>query len=174
MSDYGKLIEGDAVRFERLLPGPIERVWGYLVDSELRGSWLASGPLEPREGGNVELFFQHANLTPHHEKPPEQYREKMEKGVSMTATVTRFEPPRALAFTWRDDSEVTFELAAKGDQVLLTLTHRRLATRDERINTSAGWHTHLGILEERLRGETPAPFWPRVVKYEREYPALIR
>ena len=172
MSDYGKLIAADAVQFERRLPGPIEKVWKYLVDSELRGSWLASGELEPRQGGKVTLFFQHANLTPHGEKPPEKYKE-MEKGVTAVGTVTCFEPPTRLAFTWSGESEVTFELSAKGADVLLTLTHRRLAKREDRVNTSAGWHSHLGVLEERLRGETPSPFWPRVEKFDREYAGRI-
>ena len=42
-SQYAKRVSKDAVRFERLLPGPIERVWSYLTDSEKRGKWLASG-----------------------------------------------------------------------------------------------------------------------------------
>jgi uncharacterized protein YndB with AHSA1/START domain len=169
MSEYGKLIAGGAVQFERLLPGPIDRVWKYLTDSELRGTWLASGPMEQRAGGAATLHFQHANLTSHDETPPEKYRSMMEKGVTSVSTVVRCEPPRLLTITWDDDSEVTFELAAKGEQVLLTLTHRRLKTRGDVINVSGGWHSHLGILEERLRGEEPRPFWPRVEKFEREY-----
>jgi uncharacterized protein YndB with AHSA1/START domain len=31
MNDFGT-IDGDTVRFERELPGPIERVWSYLTD----------------------------------------------------------------------------------------------------------------------------------------------
>ena len=33
------------VRFERLLPGPIERVWAYLTESDKRSLWLASGAM---------------------------------------------------------------------------------------------------------------------------------
>ena len=32
MNDYGVLLDSKTVRFERLLPGPIDRVWGYLVE----------------------------------------------------------------------------------------------------------------------------------------------
>jgi uncharacterized protein YndB with AHSA1/START domain len=98
MSDYGKVTESGVVQFERLLPSPIERVWDYLVDSELRGSWLASGPLEPRVGGKVDLFFHHSELTPHDEPTPEKYK-AMENGVTAVERVTRFEPPKVLAYT---------------------------------------------------------------------------
>ena len=36
--DYGELIEPTTLRIQRLLPGPIERIWAYLTDSELRVS----------------------------------------------------------------------------------------------------------------------------------------
>jgi hypothetical protein len=54
---------------------------------------------------------------------------------------------------------VVFELTPKGDKVLLTLTHRRLASRDEMVNVSSGWHAHLAILVERAWGRTPEAFW---------------
>ena len=46
------------VRIERLLPGPVERVWAYLTDSEKRGKWLAKGPMADHAGGPVELTFR--------------------------------------------------------------------------------------------------------------------
>ena len=33
-------VSADTFRFERLFPGPIERVWEYLVDGEKRGKWV--------------------------------------------------------------------------------------------------------------------------------------
>lgn len=36
MSDYGTHSEPNTLRLERVLPGPIERVWEYLTDSEKR------------------------------------------------------------------------------------------------------------------------------------------
>ena len=44
-ADYGTITEAGAIRFERLLPGPIERVWAYLTDppsagpGSRRGRW---------------------------------------------------------------------------------------------------------------------------------------
>jgi uncharacterized protein YndB with AHSA1/START domain len=46
MDKYGTIIAPNTIRFERLLPGPIERVWAYLTDPEKRAKWLASGPMD--------------------------------------------------------------------------------------------------------------------------------
>ena len=35
--NYGRIIAPAEVRFERLLPGPIETVWEFLTDSKKRG-----------------------------------------------------------------------------------------------------------------------------------------
>jgi hypothetical protein len=70
MSDYGTVTEPQTVRFERILPGPIERVWEYLTDSEKRGMWLASGKMEPRVGAEFELRFDHESLSPNTAQPP--------------------------------------------------------------------------------------------------------
>jgi uncharacterized protein YndB with AHSA1/START domain len=172
MNDYGEVIGAGTVRFRRLLPGPIERVWEYLTDSKLRGTWFASGPMEPREGGSLTLHFRHQDLTEHNEPIPEKHK-AMENGITSVSRVTHWEPPRHLAYTWDANSVVHFELEPKGKDVLLTLTHRHLASRTDMIDVSGGWHSHLDVLAERLRGESPAPFWPRVERYEREYPGRI-
>lgn len=43
MSEYGELLGESTVRFERLLPGPIERVWRFLTESDKRAQWLCGG-----------------------------------------------------------------------------------------------------------------------------------
>ena len=48
MSKYGERIDETTVRFERLLPGPIERVWQYLTDGDKRAKWLCGGEKKPR------------------------------------------------------------------------------------------------------------------------------
>ena len=53
MTGYPEVISPTEIRFERLLPGPIETVWSYLTESGKRGEWLASGPMELRVGGKV-------------------------------------------------------------------------------------------------------------------------
>lgn len=171
--EHGVMPERGTIIFRRLLPGPIERVWEYLTDSDKRGLWLAKGKMELRVGGRVELNFFHADLSPIYEKTPDKYKD-CENGVSFTGRITRCEPPRVLAYTWAEswgeDSEVTFVLTPQDDDVLLVLTHRRLGDKRETLlSVAAGWHTHLGILMDHLRGKTPLPFWSVHSKLEAEY-----
>lgn len=163
MDEPGILIGNDTVRFERLLPGPVERVWDYLTDSNKRGLWLASGEMEPRQGGSLNLFFHHATLSPEQAPIPDRYKH-IEHGLRSEHIVTRWEPPHALAFTWGNGiggapSEVTFELTPKGKDVLLVLTHRRLGGDEAITGTAGGWHSHLAVLVERLNDWTPRAFW---------------
>lgn len=175
MSDYGTLIAADAVRFERLLPGPIERVWAFLTESDKRGLWLAKGAVEPRVGGQVELSFLHSGLSPLPDEIPAKYK-SLENGANSTARVTRWEPPRLLAHSWPgpagQESEVTFELTPRGEDVLLVLTHRRLG-RDKMASAAGGWHTHLGILVDRMNGRVPQPFFIVHTPLEAEYEQRI-
>ncbi len=55
--------EPATIRFERLLPGPIERIWDYLTKSELKAKWLSAGDVEPSVGGKVEFKFKHSDLS---------------------------------------------------------------------------------------------------------------
>ena len=38
--EYGRFLGPGEVQFVRVLPGPIERVWAYLTDGDLRRQWL--------------------------------------------------------------------------------------------------------------------------------------
>ena len=67
MSEFGVVPEARTLRIRRVLPGPIERVWAYLTESEKRGRWLAAGPMELRVGGRVELTFRNTDLSAHAE-----------------------------------------------------------------------------------------------------------
>ena len=60
---YGALIEPATVKIARLLPGPIERVWAYLTESDLRRRWLASGVMELKVGAPFELVWRNGDLT---------------------------------------------------------------------------------------------------------------
>lgn len=175
MSEYGVVTEGNGLRFERLLPGPVERVWRYLTDSELRGTWLASGEMELRTGGRVEHVFRNSELTEDDDPPPPKYAGEAE--ARLEGRITMCDPPHRLAYTWPEasgpDSEVTFELIPRGENVLLVLTHRRLGTRDNMVSVAGGWHTHLGLLAARLSEQTPAGFWATYTRLEDEYEQRI-
>ncbi len=170
MDKYGTVIAPNTIRFERVLPGPIERVWAYLTDSEKRSKWLASGPMDLHMGGAAELTWQHSNLdTVKPDEAPEKYRNPH----TMKATITRWEPPHLLGFTWgaRAEalSEVVFELSKQGNDVLLVLTHHRLPNQNDLLGVSGGWHAHLDVLVEHLNGRTAPGFWDRHALLNLEY-----
>jgi uncharacterized protein YndB with AHSA1/START domain len=94
----------------------------------------------------------------------------MECGHGFEGTVTHCDPPHLLAYTWGGDtSEVKFELTPQNGKVLLIITHTRLRDRGEQTLVASGWHTHLGILEDNLLGQTLRPFWSTFEWVEQEY-----
>jgi uncharacterized protein YndB with AHSA1/START domain len=160
------------VRLVRTLPGPIERIWDYLTDPAKRARWFAGGPMEPRVGGKMELFFQHKNIAPG-ETPPEQFQKVHESGFTMPGTILRWEPPRVLSYTFDDSSDVTFELTPQGQEVLLVLTHR---SRGDDLpfltGYASGWHTHVALLIALLEETPPPPFWATHQRLKADYEKL--
>jgi uncharacterized protein YndB with AHSA1/START domain len=169
MEKYGTITAPGTIRFERSLPGPIDKVWAYLTESEKRGKWLAKGDMELFEGGKVELYFFHQNLSPLPDVIPEKYK-NMEQGHHFTGTILKIDIPRLLSFTWEDQSEVTFELTEQEDRVLMILTHRKLGDKKStQVSVASGWHNHVDILIANLKDETPQPFWKNHTKLEAIY-----
>ena len=152
----GVVLDRGTFRLERLLPGPAERVWSYLIDPAKRRLWFADGPLDLRIGGALRLQFRFAELT---SEPVPQGRDAE---CTLVGSVTRCEPPRLLSYTWGSGahaSQVTFELIPRGTDVLLVVTHAQLADGEDMIRVASGWHAHLAILTEALGGPRAAPFW---------------
>jgi uncharacterized protein YndB with AHSA1/START domain len=148
------LIKPSTVRFERLLPGPVERVWAYLTESKKRATWLAAGEFDLRVGGRIELIFDNDSLSD--DKPKGGGTRRFD------GRITRLEPMRALAHTWMWDgkeTEVSYELAPKGKEVLLTIQHRLPEGGGMIKGVSGGWVVHAGILADQLNGVKPRPFW---------------
>lgn len=175
MSDYGLMLAPDTVRIERLLPGPIERVWAYLVEPEQRRQWLAAGPMVLQAGGAVDLLFHNNQITTPDDRPPEQFAGFGEE-QHLAGRILACEPLKLLAFTWGDSgesSQVCFELSAQGQQVRLVVTHSRLRSRTEMLNVSGGWHTHLDLLSDVLNQRQPLRFWATFTSRRAEYDKRI-
>lgn len=149
MGHDGKILDAHSVRFERLLPGPIELAWDYLTKPELLKTWFAEVKLQPRVGGAIEVTMG-----------AEEAGDCNASGIS--GVVRAFDPPHVIAFTWIprrqqkdgsveavDEGEVRFELKPQGDRVLLTLIHTRIPTK-ELAGYGGGWHAFLDALEARL------------------------
>jgi len=162
---YGTLIEPTTLKIQRLLPGPIERVWAYLTESDMRRKWLAAGQMEMKVGAPFEFVWRNDELSDPPGKRPEGFGEEHR----MQSRITELDPPRKISFTWSESGDVSIELETKGDGVLLTLIHRRLPNRNYMLRVSAGWHMHLDVLVARANGREPGPFWDGWLRLTKEY-----
>ena len=52
---------------------------------------------------------------------------------------------------------------------MLVLTERRLRDHAEMVSVASGWHTHLGILVDRLNDREPRLDWSTRAQVEAEY-----
>jgi uncharacterized protein YndB with AHSA1/START domain len=155
MNALGTRVGRDAVRFERLLPGPIERVWSYLTDSELLPRWFSGGSVAPSVGGEVRF------------------------DAGMDGRVTVYDPPHVLEYTWDEperergpvfDALVRWELTTEGEDVRLVLLHSRLP-ESAAPQFGAGWHTFLDRLDARLRDREARPIGAAFAELEPAYEA---
>jgi uncharacterized protein YndB with AHSA1/START domain len=169
--DFGSLLDPQTLKIQRRVPGPIERVWRYLTESQLRRQWLAAGDMELNLGAGFELVWRNDELTESQEPRPEGFAEEHR----MRSHIVSVEPPHLLVFTWgeKETGEVEFQLESEGDDVLLTVTHRRIAERAILLRVGAGWHTHLDILVARLNDIQPQPFWPTWRRLHADYDGRV-
>ena len=129
---YAVLTEPTTLKIQRLLPGPIERVWAYLTESDKRRQWLAAGKMEMKVGAPFEFVWRNDELN----NPPSQRPEGFPEQHSMQSRITEIDPPRKLAFTWQGSGDVSFELNPN----TRCLTHG-----GTRVPLS---YPHFGVLEE--------------------------
>jgi uncharacterized protein YndB with AHSA1/START domain len=148
----------DAIRLERTLDAPVETVWRYLTEAELRRSWFMGGT-DATAGGEFELVIDHDNLSDEEVPYPESHAAY--KGAVWTEKVVRFEPPRLLATTFQGgkNGTVTYELFADGERTRLVLTHSGITSGTGAADFGTGWNSHLTVLEERLAGRGVPNFW---------------
>jgi uncharacterized protein YndB with AHSA1/START domain len=151
---FAAMTGGATLIIQRWLPGPVERVWRYLTDSDLRRKWLASGEMELVAGRPLELVWRNDDLS----DPDDSRPGKFAKEERMQSRVIDVDPMRMLRIAWGKGG-VTFTLQEKAERVLLTVTHRGLDDRGARRMIAPGWHMHLDILVAELSGAQPPSFW---------------
>ena len=93
IDDHAIAIAPDTIRIERLLPGPIERVWSYLTQGELRRRWLAAGDMDLHPGASFTLTWRNDELT----DPPGIRPVGMSEEHSATCTILAIEARRCSA-----------------------------------------------------------------------------
>jgi len=151
-------IAPDTIRLERRLDAPVDKVWRYLTEAELRGQWFMGGT-DATPGGEFELKIDHDNLSTDEVPYPEDYAKA--KGASWTEQVLRFEPPRLLETTFQGgkNGRVRYELFPAGDQTRLVLTHSGIVSPVGAQDFGSGWNSHMIVLQERLAGRSVRDFW---------------
>lgn len=165
---HGQLTDGGTLRIQRRLPGPIERVWAYLVDSDLRRQWLASGEMTLRPGATFELVWRNDELSASPAERPDGFPAESRA----TCRFEEVEAPRHMRYVWPEVGEVSFELEPAGDEVLMTVTHRRLTGERLVLNVCAGWHAHLALLVAHMEGTSPPSLWQIWKQLRDEYQEL--
>lgn len=153
------IVSAKQLRFERLLDAPIETVWRWIVEPELRAKWFMGGTTDLRVGGEFGLAMKHDDLSDDRVPTPERYAQYI--GQSWSERITRLEPPHVIAFTWEGGNAgtVTIHLTPAGGQTRLVLTHDGLRGREDAGEFGPGWHSHLAALEERIAGRGVRNFW---------------
>ena len=148
----------DTIQLERTLDAPVETVWRYLTEAELRSQWFMGGT-DARANSEFELLINHDKLSDDDIPSPENYA-KM-KGTAWHEKVIRFEPPRLLETTFQGgkNGTVTYELSAQGEKTRLVLTHSGIQSGSGAEDFGSGWNSHLTVLEERLAGRGVKDFW---------------
>jgi uncharacterized protein YndB with AHSA1/START domain len=147
-----------AVRFERRLAHPVDRVWRAVTDPDELAHWFPSRvDVDLRPGGAMHFTFE-------------------QEGVpDADGRVVELDPPRRFAFTWGDEL-LRIELeAADGDEgCLLRFTHV-LSRDDQAARDAAGWHVCLDRLRRRLAGDdTTAPTSEPTAEWRAHYEVYER
>ena len=152
-------IAPDTIRLERLLAAPVETVWRYLTEAELRQQWFMGGT-DATLDGEFDLVVDHDKLSDEANVPyPESYAQF--KGAVWAEKVLRFEPPRVLETTFQSgkNGTVSYELFPEGERTRLVLTHSGIVSPVGARDFGTGWNSHLTVLEERLAGRGVPNFW---------------
>jgi uncharacterized protein YndB with AHSA1/START domain len=151
-------IAPDTIRLERTLDAPVEKVWRYLTEADLRRQWFMGGT-DARPDSAFELIVDHDNLSDDDVPYPDSHA--CFKGTVFSERVIRFDPPRLLETTFQggDNGTVTYELHSEGDRTRLVLTHAGIQSPTGHQDFGSGWTSHLAVLEEKLAGRGVKDFW---------------
>ena len=129
MTGTQQTVEGrPALRFERRLNHPVDRVWRAVTEPAELARWFVSSEV---------------SWTP---KPGEVF-----EALGETGRITELKPPNLIAWTWGVE-RYSFELAADGEGCVLVFTHVFNPELGPGWQHAAGWETYLARLDAHLAG----------------------
>jgi uncharacterized protein YndB with AHSA1/START domain len=142
-----------ALRIERTLPAPRERVWRAFTDGASLAAWFwpaafgTTAHVDARPGGELRIAATN--------------------GLAVSGRFSTVEAPRLLVFTWRWDGDdeqtvVTIELSEIDGGTGLVLTHDGFATDATRDDHVTGWSDCLDRLPAWLAAAATRQAAPRV------------
>ncbi|MEU0956720.1 SRPBCC family protein [Streptomyces niveus] len=124
-----------ALRMERRLAHPPQRVWDAITQPAHLAKWFPSEvSVDLRPGGEIGFHFP-GELGP---------------GPAMTGRVTDVDEPRLFAFTWGED-HLRWEIAPDGDGSRLSLVHT-FGDRFGAASFASGWQVCVTALGQLLAG----------------------
>jgi uncharacterized protein YndB with AHSA1/START domain len=132
--DYETIDGRPALRFERRLAHPPERVWRAITEPDELAQWFPSSvEADLRLGGAMHFEFQGAEMT-------------------LDGEITELEPCRRFSFLWGDD-HLHFEIepTEHGSACVLRLVVE-LDQREKAARDAAGWDVTLDRLAAALGG----------------------
>ncbi|MFD3486260.1 SRPBCC family protein [Streptomyces sp. NPDC058665] len=122
-----------ALRMERRLAHPPQRVWDAITRPEHLARWFPSEvSVDPRPGGEIGFHFPG------------------DSGPGMTGKVTDADEPRLFAFTWGED-HLSWEIIPDGDGSRLLLVHT-FGDRFGAASFASGWQICIAALGQVLDG----------------------
>jgi len=113
-----------------------QTIWNMLTQPERMAEWLAPGSIELRLSGAAKLNFT-------------------DSGTVIDSTVTAFEAPRLLEYSWSSPGQpsrpVRWETQPVGGGTRLTLTVS-VPQNEDIARACAGWEAHLMMLLAAIEG----------------------
>lgn len=147
---FTKQPDGYAIRFERHLHHPIQRVWEAITRPEQLAIWFTDIEMDFRPGGEMKIWFRD------------------EARTETQGRILRIEPPHLFEWNWEEEL-ATWELKENGnDACVLVLTYSKLPPADYLLSVPAGFDEMLIQLESVLAGRTePYPFDGNTTPHQR-------
>jgi uncharacterized protein YndB with AHSA1/START domain len=128
--------DGWALRFERTLPHPPEKVWRAITEPEHLAAWFPDTIVVSEWKVGAPLSFEHP-------------------GGGFDGEVLAVEEGSLLAFRWGTDV-IRLEISPQGSGTRLTLTDT-IDQLGKAARDAAGWHACLDQLEAHLDGASGPP-----------------